>query len=390
MFRSRGAQPQRQLSDDIYAELIDIIYRSMAPLINMGVVVTSVGVVLYVMTGDFGVAALTAAGVAMTLARVALNLAYKERRKGQPLSREEVKRWELRFAGGAGLAAILLGALNARALFVGEGAVPLLVSGIMFGYCAGAVIRLSVRPVLVTACVLIVVSLTLFGFVGHFGGIEDGVRVAYLSQALLIVMFTLGTGEMVEHLYRVTLEQLTTKSMLSHLARKDELTGLSNRLALRERFDQDMVRLRRSGDFIALHFVDLDRFKAVNDNYGHPTGDALLKLVADRLTRALRNGDTAARLGGDEFVILQTNIDGPREAEILAKRLVREISAPYSIDGHELSIGASVGIALAPQEGIDLDDLAARADEALYQAKSTKRGTIGFWQPPALLARGAA
>jgi diguanylate cyclase (GGDEF)-like protein len=385
MFRARGAPPRRQIPDDVYAELVDIIFRSMSPLINMGVVLTCVGALLYVMTRDFAVAALTAASLVITLVRVGLNIAYARRRARGPFATPEVKRWELLFGIGSVTAALTLGALNARALMVGDGPVHLLVTGMMFGYCAGAVIRLSVRPLMVACSVFAVTSLTVLGFVTHFGEGDALYNVAYVSQVLLIAMFMLGTVEMVRHLYRTTIDQLMTKSLLSHLARKDPLTGLSNRLALRERFDRDIVTIRRSGDFIALHFVDLDRFKAVNDNYGHPTGDALLKMVAGRLTRALREGDTAARLGGDEFVILQINIDGPREAEILAKRLVREISKPYSIDGHELSIGASIGVALAPQDGIDLDDLAARADSALYQAKTTQRGTVGFWREPVLL-----
>ncbi|PZO55170.1 MAG: GGDEF domain-containing protein [Alphaproteobacteria bacterium] len=390
MFRARGSQPRQPLPDDVYAELVDILYRSMAPLINMGVVVTCVGALLYTMTEDLAVAALTAASIVVTVARVALNSAYKRRRAATPLTFPEVKRWELRFTISSVVAASALGALIGRAIAVGDGAVPLLASGLMFGYAAGAVIRLSVRPVTVGLSLLAVVGLSLLGFVPNFDHSEAHYRFAYMSMALLILVFALGTGEMVNHLYRTTLEQLMTKSMLSHLARRDPLTGLANRLSLRERFDQDILQARESGDLIALHFLDLDRFKAVNDNFGHPTGDALLKMVAGRLSNVLREGDTAARLGGDEFVILQININEPSEAAVLARRIVREISAPYRVEGRELQIGASVGIALAPQDGVDLDHLAARADEALYQAKTTKRGTIGFWAPPRPLAQGAA
>ena len=390
MGRARATQSRQQLPEDVYAELVDIIFRSMSPLINMGVVITCVGALLYFMTQDIAVAALTAASLVITIIRVCLNFAYKSRRAGAPLTLPEVKHWELIFGTGSVIAALTLGALNARALAVGDGPVSVLVPGLMFGYCAGAVIRISVRPIIVGLSLFAVVSLSMFGYATHFADADMHYRYAYLYQTLVIMAFALGTAEMVRHLYRTTLDQLMTKSMLSHLARKDELTGLANRLALRERFDLDMAKLRRSGDLIALHFLDLDRFKAINDNHGHPTGDALLKMVAGRLTRALREGDTAARLGGDEFVILQTNINEPGEAEILAHRIVREISAPYSIDGHDLRIGASVGVALAPQDGVDLDHLAARADSALYQAKTTKRGTIGFWQEPKLLGRGAA
>lgn len=179
---------------------------------------------------------------------------------------------------------------------------------------------------------------------------------------------------------------------LLDVASTDPLTSCLNRRAFTALVDGYLQRVEqqeapRAG---ALLVLDVDHFKAVNDNFGHPTGDALLKMVAGRLSNVLREGDTAARLGGDEFVILQININEPSEAAVLARRIVREISAPYRVDGRELHIGASVGIALAPQDGVDLDHLAARADEALYQAKTTKRGTIGFWAPPRPLAQGAA
>jgi diguanylate cyclase (GGDEF)-like protein len=284
----------------------------------------------------------------------------------------------------------LLGLLNVRALMAEDVAVHMLVAALTFGFSAGAVIRLSVRPVIAGLTLFAVVSLTFLGFVTHaqIGGGE--LALAYGGQALLLAVFALGSIEMVNHLYRTILAQLITKSELSHLARKDALTGLANRIALRESFEQEMTKLRRSGDFIALHFLDLDRFKAVNDNHGHPTGDALLKLVAGRLTRLLRAGDTAARLGGDEFVVLQAHIRGPAEAEMLARRIVKEISAPYRVDGADLHIGASIGVAMAPSDGVDLDHLAARGDAALYEAKITRRGTIRFSTPLAPIVKGAA
>src|SRR5262249_26498694 len=127
---------------------------------------------------------------------------------------------------------------------------------------------------------------------------------------------------------------------------------------------------------LAFHCLDLDHFKAVNDSLGHPAGDALLKLVAERLTGMLRIGDTVARIGGDEFVVLQIGIRRQDEARLLAHRIVRTLSPPYVIDSQEVRIGASVGIALAPHDGVTLDRLAACADAALYQAKHKGRGSV--------------
>jgi diguanylate cyclase (GGDEF)-like protein len=390
MIRVRGGLPRQRLPDEVYAELVDMLFRAITPLVSMAVLVTGIGAMMFTMTGDMIVGVLTAGSFALTLARIGLNVAYRRRRARQPMPISEVKTWELAFGAGTTAAALLLGLLNARALMAGEVAVHMLVAALTFGFCAGAIIRLSVRPLVAAMTLLAVVSLTFLGFVTHAQTSDGQLALAYGGQALLLAVFALGSIEMVNHLYRTTLDQLMTKAELSHLARKDDLTGLANRIALRESFDQEMIKLRRSGDFIALHFLDLDRFKAVNDNHGHPTGDALLKLVAGRLTRLLRAGDTAARLGGDEFVVLQAHIREPAEAEMLARRIVKEISAPYSVDGAELHIGASVGVALAPSDGIDLDGLAARGDAALYEAKGTRRGTIRFSTPPDVIVKGAA
>ena len=165
------------------------------------------------------------------------------------------------------------------------------------------------------------------------------------------------------------------------LARLDPLTELPNRLLLREHLDEALARLRRAGEGCALLLVDLDRFKPVNDTLGHPVGDALLVKVAERLRSAVRASDTVARIGGDEFVILQTNVANPTETQALARRLVDLIGRTYMVDGHLLTIGASVGVALAPADGQDADRLLKNADLALYRAKLDGRGLFRFFEP---------
>jgi diguanylate cyclase (GGDEF)-like protein len=378
------------LPDEVYAELVDIMYSAMTALISMAVGLTGVGVLMFEITGDFYVAALTLASLMVTLMRVGLNLAYRRRRAGEAMVRAEVKKWETAFGAGATTSALLLGLLNARVLIVGDVTTHMLAVALIFGFSAGAIIRLSVRPRIAALTLGAVTLPTFLGFVAHIQTSGDDLALTYGGQAALLALFVLGAVEMVRHLYRNMVSQLTTKVELAHLARQDALTGLANRILLKEQFEREVAKLRRSGDFIALHFLDLDRFKAVNDNHGHPTGDALLKSVAGRLVRVLRAGDTAARLGGDEFVVLQAHIREPAEAEMLARRIVKELSAPYSINGAELQIGASVGVVLAPIDGVDLDDLAVRGDAALYEAKSTRRGTIRFSTPLKLVAKGAA
>jgi diguanylate cyclase (GGDEF)-like protein len=151
---------------------------------------------------------------------------------------------------------------------------------------------------------------------------------------------------------------------------------------LRERFDA-CVATSGPQATIAVHCLDLDRFKPVNDRYGHPTGDALLKAVSGRLQGLLRKSDFASRIGGDEFVVVQTEMAHAGEAQLLARRIARAIAQPFSIDGHEISIGTSIGYAEAAAAGADLDRLIAQADEALCGIKS-RGGGIARFEPAAI------
>jgi diguanylate cyclase (GGDEF)-like protein len=175
-------------------------------------------------------------------------------------------------------------------------------------------------------------------------------------------------------------QHLVAKHDLTFLAKQDALTGLPNRLLLREKF-QDYVASRSiSGpdNGLALHFLDLDGFKGVNDVHGHPVGDAVLREVARRLLVTVRTGDDVARLGGDEFVVVQTSLGQKSEAEMLARRIIKHLSLPYQIDGLDIRISVSVGIALAPEHGWDLEHLIRCADTALYRAKGAGKAQLHF------------
>jgi diguanylate cyclase (GGDEF)-like protein len=182
----------------------------------------------------------------------------------------------------------------------------------------------------------------------------------------------------------LTIEDVTERRLaqaqVAHMAHHDSLTGLPNRALFRKKVEKALVRARRGGRF-ALLCIDLDRFKAVNDTLGHPAGDALLRAVAERLAGALRRRDVAARLGGDEFVVLQASRAQPHDAAALARRLVETLGAPYRIAGHEVVIGASAGIALAPDHGASPNDLLKNGDLALYRAKADGRGGWRFFEP---------
>ncbi|HVL70685.1 MAG TPA: EAL domain-containing protein [Beijerinckiaceae bacterium] len=175
-------------------------------------------------------------------------------------------------------------------------------------------------------------------------------------------------------------EAVQAEATIAHMARHDALTGLPNRVLFREELERALGRVRR-GECMAVLCLDLDHFKSVNDTLGHPIGDALLKAVAERLRRCVRETDTIARLGGDEFAIVQVTTDQPGQALALAQRLIETVAVPYDLDGHQVVIGTSVGIALAPADGTEPDMLLKNADMALYRAKADGRGACRFFEP---------
>jgi diguanylate cyclase (GGDEF)-like protein/PAS domain S-box-containing protein len=176
-------------------------------------------------------------------------------------------------------------------------------------------------------------------------------------------------------------ERKQAEERIARMARYDELTGLPNRNLFRERIGEGLAGLKRRCCVLAMHLIDLDRFKSVNDTLGHPVGDRLLHAIGGRLQSAIRKGDMVARLGGDEFVVLQSRLAGTEEAAKTAQRLVEALSLPLNIDGHRVHISASVGIAVAPRDGADADELLKNADMALYAAKADGRGIFRFFEP---------
>jgi diguanylate cyclase (GGDEF)-like protein len=175
-------------------------------------------------------------------------------------------------------------------------------------------------------------------------------------------------------------EKCEAENKISWMARHDALTELANRHDFHEQLQRTCRLGREGGAGFALHWIDLDRFKEVNDTLGHPAGDALLKSVAKRLREVLREPDIVARLGGDEFAIIQRGVTSETQAGHLASRIIKTISQPHHTLGHTVSVGASVGIALAPRDGLDADEIVKKADLALYKAKESGRGTYRVFE----------
>ena len=166
---------------------------------------------------------------------------------------------------------------------------------------------------------------------------------------------------------------------IRHQAFHDGLTGLPNRLLLQDRLAHSIELSRRQGDQLAVMFLDLDRFKVVNDSLGHDVGDAILIEVAARLGRCLRRSDSIARIGGDEFVVLQPDVIHPNEAVEVAEKIIAAIAPPIEAEGQEIRIGVSIGIAMFPVDGEEVGTLMKNADTALFEAKAAGRNTFRFF-----------
>jgi diguanylate cyclase (GGDEF)-like protein/PAS domain S-box-containing protein len=176
---------------------------------------------------------------------------------------------------------------------------------------------------------------------------------------------------------------------LFHMAHHDALTGLTNRASVAQKIEEAAARQRRWGHTFTVLMLDLDRFKHINDTLGHSAGDTLLRAVANRLKSVLRETDVLSRFGGDEFVIIQGNETNQREAAgTLAARIIDIVAEPYSIEGHEVHVGATVGISLAPEHATDAENLLKMADMALYSAKSAGRGGYCFFNAEMTEAAG--
>jgi diguanylate cyclase (GGDEF)-like protein len=168
---------------------------------------------------------------------------------------------------------------------------------------------------------------------------------------------------------------------LRNIALYDSLTGLPNRLLFEDRMEQAMVRSGRSGRPCALMFVDLDRFKPVNDTFGHRVGDELLKAAAGRLANCVRKEDTVARAGGDEFIVVLSELTKREDAALMGGKMLQQLSRPFSVERHELEISGSIGISVFPEDGKTLLELLNNADVAMYHAKKAGRNGYLFFAP---------
>ena len=178
-----------------------------------------------------------------------------------------------------------------------------------------------------------------------------------------------GHPELLARAVRYAIERKRSEEHLTYLAQYDHLTGLVNRTLFRDRLVQAMARCKRMQQPIGLMLLDLDRFKAVNDTFGHDMGDELLKAVSERLKTCVREVDTVARMGGDEFTIILEGASSEQSILVVAKRITEFIATPFELKGHQISVGVSIGITTYPHDDYPADELLKHADTAMYRAK---------------------
>ncbi len=191
----------------------------------------------------------------------------------------------------------------------------------------------------------------------------------WLVMALLALVLLAVLLSCVNALLRRYVDQVAREQELFYLGNHDALTGLANRNLFEDRLQHAISRVRRNGKRLALLFLDMDRFKPVNDTYGHAAGDRVLQLIAARLNVVLRSEDTVARLGGDEFVVLIEDVESELDVESVRERLQLALQEPYEIDDGTVSLGVSIGTAFYPDDGVLIEDLLGTADRTMYHAK---------------------
>lgn len=375
------AGDRQRLGPAIHAELVGFLFATLSPLAIIGLTYFALGLIAFRDSGLPFIAAVGMLGTATAATLFGVALTYRTTK--EELRDAAAAVWERRYAIGVALFSACLGLLSAALFLDSRRDVTLLAIALLYAYCAGVVARLCIRPRIAVASLLLAIMPAIAAMIAN----PSFERLALAGFSLV---FLFGSFETVFHIYRAVVSSLTMRFETEALARRDELTGLPNRRETRERLAIELARVARSGGLIAVHCLDLDHFKSANDRFGHPIGDFVLKEVAARLARLVRAGDLVGRIGGDEFLVVQTHIAHPSEAEMLAMRIIRSLGRPFEIQGSEIVIGASIGIALAPTDSAEMTTLIKYADAALYRAKARAASGYAFHKDMNEEARGEA
>ena len=363
---------QQSQQDALEVELIRSLFDGTGAAVIMSAGFVGAGSLIAWTTGDWLIGALLAAGTLASLLRLAILKRSQAECGDGNLTIGRARLLQRRYSQVYFGFAMILGMFGCRALQLRLPEVHVLMICMPVGYAAGVAANVGLRPRLAIPSMLAAVV------PGLNAGLSQG-DALYWATCLLASGFLVGGIDAVRKRHERAVRSISRRLAFSTLARQDGLTALPNRLALREWFDLRVTAPGRQG-MAAVHYLDLNGFKPINDRYGHAVGDALLIAVSKRIARTIRTSDTAARLGGDEFAVLQCDIADLAEAEQLAQRLAEAINLPYRIDSHAIAISTSVGYIVAEHGAEDLECLLSLADEALYASKRSGRN-VTRWEP---------
>ncbi|WP_237480038.1 GGDEF domain-containing protein [Lichenibacterium dinghuense] len=372
--RAATASSEIELKLALRAELVDRLFSNAVSIGAMGTLFTLFGLLVASRMGDPLLAGLVVAGGLAAAAHVAVVRLYR----GAPRTGAELSRWESRYAAAGFGSAAFVGLAAARTFLSDDLGSAMLMTGLIFGYAAGTMARAATRPWVTAPRMLVLVAAPVAVLLSRHD-------LLFAAQALLLVLFLVTGLETMMSLHRQAVTEIDTSLRRRDSARRDALTGLANRLSLDEVLADRAAHAAAAGRCIAVHCLDLDGFKVVNDTHGHAAGDLLLQAVADRLLALVRPDDLVARLGGDEFVLVQAQVADGLAAERLAAAVVEALGRPYRLGDRDLRVSASVGVAVGARSGATPAALMAEADAALYASKARGRGrhTVRRATPPA-------
>lgn len=369
----RLRQVDGQISARVRAVLVESLYASPRSLVIGALTSSAIAGVVAVCSGDDWLI-VCAVGVGLVgLVRIVDTLAMRRSTAGP----EQERGYRL----GALSYATLLGIFGLLTLVRTQNdTLHLLSVTTAIGYAAGIAGRNAGRP-LIALSQLCCASLPLAV------GLLIPMEPLKALMAAVILFFVVAMMDITQQTYaailRATVASEEKTALAEHhaqMARRDDLTGVANRTAFREQFEQRLRRLSASGQRLALLWLDLDRFKEVNDSFGHLAGNALLSAIAGRLTERFGSSGIVARLGGDEFAVL-CHVAHHETADQIGATILDLVREPVSFSGHILRTTASIGVAIAPGDGTDADTLLKNADLALYRAKESGRGQVLFYEP---------
>ncbi len=350
---------------DVYKALVSALSDNVLPTAAIGAVFSGIGLYTYSETGAAIALGITIFGGLASALKLLLILIHRRAIDVRSLSLTTIKRFEVGHAAATWCMAAPIGALSALLFSLPALHLHVVGTALLFGYCAGVATRISVRPLIAMG------AMTLAAWPA-IGSALVFIQDERLLIGAVFALFLLSAVETIWHIHGNASRLITMRLRMANLARLDPLTSLCNRLGLREAFD---ALPRHRDDLIAVHAFDLDGFKAVNDQFGHATGDRILKALSERLHQLVDQTDAVARVGGDEFVVLQSGLDSQSDPGILAGNIHHQLTEPYEVGTDQpIRVGLSLGFSIAPVSTASLDDLLCEADVTCYEVKRNGGG----------------